>query len=121
MPPKRPRMRREVCASSPSEGRAAAAERAGVLNPGASGELFATDAKYEFGNIAQSNLAISARGANVAGYWEVPAEYALKFSYVGRVQPIELWEGGGREFTWAGSVPYEELGPFRYIPWSAGR
>ncbi len=28
-----------------SEGRAAAAERAGVLNPGASGKLFATDAR----------------------------------------------------------------------------
>ena len=104
-----------------SEGRAAAAERAGALTPGASGKLFATNGQYQFGNIAQSNLAISARGANVAGYWDVPAQYASKFSYAGRVAPTQLWEGGGREFTWAGSIPYDQLGPFRLIPWAAGR
>jgi hypothetical protein len=92
-----------------------------VLNPGASGKLFATDARYEFGNIAQSNLAISARGENVAGYWEVPTEYASKFTYVGWVQPIQLREGGGREFTWAGSIPIEDLGLFQRIPWAAGQ
>ena len=100
-------------------GRAAAAEESGVLSPGASGKLFATDAQYEYGNIAQSNLAISARGENVAGFWEVPEEYSVRFSYVGRVQPIDLWEGGGREFTMEGSVPYDQLGPFQPIPWSA--
>ncbi len=92
-----------------------------ALNPGESGKLFAANGQYEFGNIAQSNLAINARGANIAGYWEVPGEYASKFSYVGRVQPQDLWEGGGREFTWAGSIPYEELGSFRLIPWAAGQ
>jgi RHS repeat-associated protein len=104
-----------------SEGRFAAAERAGALNPGASGNLFATNGQYEFGNIAQSNLAISARGANVAGYWEVPAEYSSNFAYVGRVAPIDLWEGGGREFTWAGSIPFDDLGAFQRIPWAAGQ
>jgi RHS repeat-associated protein len=101
-------------------GRVAAAERAEALNPSESGNLFATNGQYEYGNIAQSNLAINAEGENVAGYWNVPAEYASKFSYEGRVAPIQLWEGGGQEFTMAGSVPYADFGPFNLIPWAAG-
>jgi RHS repeat-associated protein len=105
-----------------TEGRAAAAERAGALNPGESGNLFATSGQYEYGNIAQSNLAMwNTRGANVAGYWDVPAEYASKFAYVGRAEAKLLWEGGGPEFTWSGSIQYDALGPFRLIPWAAGR
>jgi hypothetical protein len=96
------------------------AERAGALNPGESGNLFATNGQYEYGNIAQSNLAIDAQGENVAEYWNVPAESASKFSYVRRVAPIQLWEGGGQEFTMAGSIPYGDLGPFNPIPWAAG-
>jgi RHS repeat-associated protein len=103
-----------------AQGRAAAAERAGALNPGDSGNLFATNGQYEYGNIAQSNLAINAQGENVVGYWNVPAEYASKFSYVGRVAPIQLWEGGGQEFTMAGSIPYADFGPFNLIPWAGG-
>ena len=105
-----------------TEGRAAAAGRAGALNPGESGKLFATNGRYQYGNIAQSNLAMTnTRGANVAGYWEVPSEYTSKFTYVGRVQPERLWEGGGPEFTMSGSIPYDQLGPFRLIPWAAGQ
>ena len=103
-----------------AQGRVDAAERAGVLNPGESGNIFATDGQYEYGNIAQSNLAISARGENVAGYWAVPDQYASEFTYVGRVDPIDLWEGGGREYTREGPLPYVDLGPFHTIPWAAG-
>lgn len=102
-----------------AEGRVLAAERAGVLSPGASGNIFATDARYAFGNIAQSDLAVSAHGANVAGYWEIAPQYGQRFAYAGRVTATQLWEGGGREFTWAGSIPYEDLGAFQRIPWSA--
>ncbi len=28
--------------------------------------------------------------------------------------------GGGREFTWRGSIPYDVLGPFHLIPWAGG-
>ena len=102
-----------------AQGRVDAAERAGVLNPGASGKIFATDGQYEYGNLAQSNLAISARGANVAGYWQVPESYAAEFTYAGRVEPIDLWEGGGREFTREGPIPFLDLGPFKPIAWAA--
>lgn len=103
-----------------AQGRVDAAERAGVLNPGASGKIFATDGQYEYGNLAQSNLAISARGENVAGYWQVPESYAAEFTYAGRVEPIDLWEGGGREFTRDGPIPYMDLGRFQPIRWAAG-
>jgi RHS repeat-associated protein len=102
-----------------AEGRLLSAERAGSLNPGATGKLYATDAKYEFGNVAQSNLAIDARGEHVVGYWDVPAEYPFKYDR--RVPFTEKWDGGGREFTWPGSIPYDKLGPFRRIPWAAGQ
>jgi hypothetical protein len=104
-----------------SEGRRAVAEDVGVLLPGKSGKLFATDARYEYGNIAQSNLAIMARGEDIVGYWKVPAKFSSKFTYVGRVGPSDdlLWEGGGREFTRPGSIPTDALGPFERIPWTA--
>ena len=53
--------------------------------------------------------------------FKVPAEDASKFSYVGRVAPIRLWESGGREFTWTGSIPFDDLGAIHRIPWAAGR
>lgn len=102
------------------QGRVDADERAGVLNPGASGNIFATDGQYEYGNLAQSNLAITGRGENVAGYWQVPDSYAAEFTYAGRVEPIDLWEGGGREFTREGPIPYGDLGRFQPIRWAAG-
>ena len=93
---------------------------AGVLNSGASGKLFATDDQYANGNIAQSNLAVCATGENVAGYWKAPQEYPSPFIYVGRVDPVELWDGGGHEFTRGGPIPSGDLGPFHPIPWAAG-
>ena len=104
-----------------AEGREVAAEEAGVLEPGGDGQLYATDATYGYGNIAQSNLAIPGGGEEVAGYWEVPPEYASKFTYQGRVPATDVWDGGGREFTWRGSIPYDSLGPFHPIPWAGGQ
>jgi hypothetical protein len=104
-----------------AEGRRAGAENVGVLLPGKSGKLFASDARYQYGNIAQSNLAIMAHGEDIVGYWKVPAKYSSQFTYVGRVGPSDdlLWEGGGREFTRPGSIPNDALGPFERIPWTA--
>lgn len=40
-------------------------------------------------------------------------------SYVGRVQSTDTWMGGGREWVSQGSIPYEQLGTFTRVPWSA--
>jgi hypothetical protein len=56
------------------EGRAVAAARAGEMRPDPSGYIFGTPAKYEFGSIAQENLAISTttrKWARIDGYYEL--------------------------------------------------
>jgi RHS repeat-associated protein len=104
-----------------AEGRVVRTAEEGSLFPGSRGELYATDRMYGYGNIAQENLAIPAGGRRVAGYWNVPDEFAAQFVYRGRVRPFDPWAGGGTEWVWSGSIPLERLGAFHRIPWAANQ
>jgi hypothetical protein len=111
-----------------AEGRAVAAARAGELRPGPSGYIFGTPAKYEFGSIAQENLAISTttrKWARIDGYYELTGPIAKEFKLLGRVEPAPIaapvWQGGGIEYVRSGVVPIEQLGQWHAIPWKAGQ
>ena len=87
--------------------------------------MYGTTARYSYGNIAQENLAISARGDRIAGFYELPPELSAQFTSLGRAQPAPqaapIWGGGGRESIFRGAINFDELGAWYSIPWAGGR